>query len=298
MSLAKNVVAFTILSDGIPIIYAGQEQHYSGSGVPYDREAMWLSGYNTGSTLYTWTAMVNQIRNQAIYRDSTYVTYKALVAYSDSSTIVMRKGNTNYQIVGVFSNQGSSGSSYTLTLTSSETGFAANQAVMEVMSCTSYTTDSSGNLFVAMAGGVPRVFYPTAQLGGSGICNVSTTTSSTAAISTTSKTSTACTSATSVAVTFKELKTTTYGQTVKISGNITALGNWNTANAVSLSASSYTSSNPLWQVTITLPAGQAIQYKYILVSSSGAVTWEADPNHSYTVPTGCAATATVSNTWQ
>ena len=82
----------------------------------------------------------------------------------------MRKGDAGYQIIGVFSNLGAGGSSYTLTLPSSDTGFTDSESVVEVLSCTSYTTDSSGNLNVAMAGGLPRVFYPAAQLSGSGIC--------------------------------------------------------------------------------------------------------------------------------
>ena len=176
ISLAKNAIAFTILADGVPIIYEGQEQHYTGTGgggVPYNREAIWLSGYSTTATLYTWIAKLNQIRNQAIYKDGSYVTYKAYPVYSDSSTIVMRKGDTNYQIIGVFTNLGASGASYTLTLPSSDTGFTASQSLYEIGSCTSYTTDSSGNLAVSMASGLPRIFYPTAQLQGSGICGLS-----------------------------------------------------------------------------------------------------------------------------
>lgn len=76
MSLAKNAAAFTILSGGIPIIYAGQEQHYSGGNDPNNREAVWLAGYNTGSDLYKLISQANAIRNQAIYRDNNYVTYK------------------------------------------------------------------------------------------------------------------------------------------------------------------------------------------------------------------------------
>ncbi|KAL7624358.1 glycoside hydrolase 15 protein [Parahypoxylon ruwenzoriense] len=107
-----------------------------------------------------------------------------------------------------------------------------------------------------------------------------------------------CTPSASVSVTFNELKTTTWGQTVKIAGNIDALGNWDTSKAVALSASSYTSSNPLWTVTISLPAGRAIQYKYIVVNTDGSVVWEADPNHSYSIPSGCSSAATKSDTWQ
>jgi alpha-amylase len=52
MSLAKNAAAFTIMADGIPIIYAGQEQHYNGGADPANREAVWSSGYNTNAELY------------------------------------------------------------------------------------------------------------------------------------------------------------------------------------------------------------------------------------------------------
>jgi glucoamylase len=114
----------------------------------------------------------------------------------------------------------------------------------------------------------------------------------------TSKMTSACATATTVAVTFNELKTTTFGQTVKIVGNTAELGNWNTANAVALSAASYTSSNPLWSTNINLAAGAVIQYKYIVVDNGGAVTWEHDPNHTYTVPRTCATTAAVSDNWQ
>jgi hypothetical protein len=85
---------------------------------------------------------------------------------------------------------------------------------------------------------------------------------------------------------------------VKLSGNNAQLGNWATGSAVSLSASQYTSSNPLWTVTVNLAPGTVVQYKFIKVESSGSVTWEADPNHTYTVPTGCATAATVNNSWQ
>ncbi|CAM1503871.1 Fc.00g014620.m01.CDS01 [Cosmosporella sp. VM-42] len=116
----------------------------------------------------------------------------------------------------------------------------------------------------------------------------------------TSKTTTptSCATATSVAVTFNEVVTTQFGQTIKIVGNIAALGNWDTSKAIALSASDYTSSNPLWKVTIPLSAGQVIEYKYINVASGGSVTWEKDPNHTYTVPKTCATTAAKSDNWQ
>ncbi|PNP43547.1 hypothetical protein TGAMA5MH_04519 [Trichoderma gamsii] len=291
ISLAKNAIAFTMLADGIPIIYEGQEQHLNGGGVPNNREAIWLSGYSTSAVLYTHIKALNQIRSQAIKQNSAYVTTQAAVTYSDSSTIVTRKGSTGSQIVGVFSNKGANGNSYTLTLPSSDTSFTSNEQVVEVLSCTAYTTDSSGNLAVAMSGGLPRVFYSRSSLNGSGICPNLGSGGGT-------PTSTPPTSCTAIPVTFDEKVTTTFGQTIKIAGDISALGNWNTANAVTLSAANYTSSNPLWFVTLNLAPGQVVEYKYINVAQNGAVTWEADPNHTYTVPSACTAQPTVTNTWQ
>jgi hypothetical protein len=66
-----------------------------------------------------------------------------------------------------------------------------------------------------------------------------------------------------------------------------------------MNAAAYTTTSHLWSVTVNFAPGAVISYKYINVAASGAVTWEADPNHTYTVPSTCATPAVVvSNTWQ
>ena len=168
-SLAKNAIAFTLLADGIPIIYEGQEQHYSGTGTPNNREAIWLSGYSTSAPLYGFVAGVNQVRNHASYKSADYLTYMAYPIYSDSNTIAMRKGFDGNQVIGVFTNRGIGGASYTLTL--GNTGFTAGEKVVEMLTCAALTADGSGNLAVPMSGGLPRIYYPANQLTGSGICS-------------------------------------------------------------------------------------------------------------------------------
>ena len=96
MALAKNVVSFTMLTDGIPVIYQGQEQHYNalgGSSTPYNREAIWLSGYNEEADLYVLLQMLNAARANAANQDSTYLTYQNYPIYTDSNVIAMRKGD-------------------------------------------------------------------------------------------------------------------------------------------------------------------------------------------------------------
>lgn len=101
-----------------------------------------------------------------------------------------------------------------------------------------------------------------------------------------------------VQVTFNERVTTAYGENIFIVGQLTQLGNWDPNSAVALSASKYTSSDPLWFATVNLPASTSFSYKYIKKSSSGTVTWESDPNRSYTTATTCGSTATQNDTWR
>lgn len=138
----------------------------------------------------------------------------------------------------------------------------------------------------------------TPQSGYSTTTSAATTTTGTSTKTTTTTAATTTTACASTAVyTFDELVTTTYGQTIKIVGDIAALGDWDTDNGIALSASQYTSSNPLWSVSISLAANQVIEYKFINVNSDGTYTWEADPNHTLTIP-ACATATTVSSSWQ
>lgn len=208
----------------------------------------------------------------------------------------MRKGSDGLQVITVLSNLGADGSSYTLTLSGS--GYSSGTELVEAYTCTTVTVDSNGDIPVPMESGLPRVFLPASSFSGSSLCSSSpspTTTTSTS----TSTTSTACTTATAVAVLFEELVTTTYGENVYLSGSISQLGDWNTDDAVALSAANYTSSNPLWYVTVTLPVGTSFEYKFIKKEENGDVEWESDPNRSYTVPTACTgATETIVDTWR
>lgn len=192
LSLAQNVLAYTLLADGVPIVYYGQEQRFNGASDPTNREALWLGegGFDTSSPLYKLVSQLNQIRNQAIFDNEEYLTYNNWAIYSDTSTIAMRKGEAGSQIVTVLSNLGANGASYTLSLPATDTGFTANEALVEVLSCSQVTTDGSGNLAVVMGYGLPKVchlqrslkvmlltialqvYYPTTNLKGSGVCSM------------------------------------------------------------------------------------------------------------------------------
>lgn len=326
ISLAKNAIAFSMLADGIPILYQGQEQHLSGSSVPNNRETIWLTGYSKTAPLYLFVKAINAGRSAAITADGSYVTSQSTPIYSDSITVAVRKGI----MTSVYSNKGVSACNYSITLSTSGTDFSANEQVIDILTCTSYKTDTLGNLIVTISSGLPLVLLPSTKLGGTSICGTKSTTTkeSTSVRKTTSskkkkstrkatrkatstkkskKTSTtklpseattsSCTPSADQAILFKELATTSSSQTIKLAGSIPQLGSWNTSLAVPMSGTNYTTADPLWSVTAFAAAGTVVEYKFIKVASDGTVTWEADPNHTYTVPPS-AKTATVTCTWQ
>lgn len=158
---AANVITFTMVADGIPILYQGQEQHYDargGANDPYNREALWFSKYNTDSQLYKLVANLNKARKNAIRNDPSFLTTGANPIYVDTTTIAVKKG----KLMTVLSNKGSSGSNYTQPIRSY---YQSGSSVTELLSCTKYTSDSGSFINVPMSAGMPRVFYPTADIG-------------------------------------------------------------------------------------------------------------------------------------
>jgi len=158
---ASNVITYTMVADGIPILYQGQEQHYDsrgGSNDPYNREALWFSGYNTEAELYKLVTNLNKARKNAIRNDPSFVTTPANVVYTDTTTIAVKKG----KLLTVLSNKGASGDSYTQAIRSY---YQSGSSVTELLSCTKFTSDENSNINVPMSGGMPRIFYPTADIG-------------------------------------------------------------------------------------------------------------------------------------
>ncbi|KAG8855851.1 hypothetical protein FRB96_006673 [Tulasnella sp. 330] len=94
-----------------------------------------------------------------------------------------------------------------------------------------------------------------------------------------------------VAVTFTVDATTVFGENIYLSGSLLQLTDWSSTSPIAMSAAAY----PIWSVTVVLPANTAFQYKYIRINN-GVVTWDSDPNYSYT--TGASGSVTLSDTWR
>eukprot|EP00298_Acanthocystis_sp_HF-20_P007586 c17147_g1_i1.p1 GENE.c17147_g1_i1~~c17147_g1_i1.p1 ORF type:complete len:479 (+),score=172.01 c17147_g1_i1:33-1439(+) len=72
-SLYKNALAYVIFARGIPILYYGSEQGYSGGNDPNCREPLWYSQYSQTSNLYEFIALAMKVRKQFQVWNSDHV---------------------------------------------------------------------------------------------------------------------------------------------------------------------------------------------------------------------------------
>lgn len=155
--LAANAISFTMLADGIPIIYQGQEQHFTGGQDPHNREAVWLSRYNESSYLYGLITTLNTIRTVAFTNDDQYLITLQQPVYVDPNTIALRKGSDEYAVLGVYTNVGSNGSDYGVTINGVVSGFTPNSTAIDLIGCGTITVGPDGSLDIVVSGGLPSV---------------------------------------------------------------------------------------------------------------------------------------------
>jgi alpha-amylase len=189
IALTKNALAFTLLFDGIPIIYQGQEQHFSGQNDPFNRERLWTSGYNEDSELYRWISQLNAVRALAIDTDSTFVSSQADTVWppqaptagnttsgSNSTTSSSTPASTNHHIavkkgslITVITNVGVGGDKLDVVLPRNATKYKPGGVYIDLLSCESFIADRNGALSFEM-GWLPRAFYPALDALSSSMC--------------------------------------------------------------------------------------------------------------------------------
>ncbi|KAJ7286003.1 alpha-amylase [Mycena rebaudengoi] len=159
-----NAMTFSFLSEGMPIVYYGQEQGFSGAADPYNREPLWPSNYTSTST-YQLITTLNRVRNWAI-KTTDWVTQETEILTSSSNGLAFKKGG----IVSIVTNLGSPGQ--TLTHTAFKSPWQQGAVALDVVACRQFVVASEGYLEAEYTkGGVPIVLVLPDWLKGSGICD-------------------------------------------------------------------------------------------------------------------------------
>lgn len=162
----SNALAWTLMGDGIPVIYYGEEAAELGlaGGIdPDNREALWLTGYNTTTTLYSIIRACNEARNAlaslATYDYWTpYWTWKTKIIASYEDFIAVRK-SYDRSIVTIVTNRGSDAKAIG-PHTFGNTNFNYGDTIVDLIGCTTQKVGRYGNITVTIpAGGKPMVSF-------------------------------------------------------------------------------------------------------------------------------------------
>ncbi|KAF7306312.1 Alpha-amylase [Mycena indigotica] len=150
----RTLAVLNILSDGIPIVYYGQEQMLTGANDPLNREALWHTHYSTANNLVPTFTRLNAFRRLLISAASpTPFTY-AVSTYHLLGTQVLniRKGDVSLVLTNL-------GVATDIVVPM----FAAGEELLEVLSCRLLRADSMGQIKLTLTG-EPLVIYPRTRI--------------------------------------------------------------------------------------------------------------------------------------
>jgi alpha-amylase len=152
LAVLKSAISWTILTDGIPVVYYGQEQSFSGQpGLDDDQDArqlMWKSGYKI-TPLYRFIALLNQVRK--LSWDAGFGSNLTNVLYTDVNTAATKKG----PLLMILSNQGSGSKPMKISF---HTKFPTGTVVVDVITGQSITLKHSTKFTIVE--GQPQIYLP------------------------------------------------------------------------------------------------------------------------------------------
>ncbi|THH04818.1 hypothetical protein EW145_g5247, partial [Phellinidium pouzarii] len=162
---AYNAMVFNFMSDGIPIVYYGQEQGFHGASDPDNREPLFTSNF-VKSTGYNLTTTLNQFRNFLV-NSSDWATQQMEVLASNDVALAIRKGS----VISVVTNAGSPPNNASIPV---YTGYHASTILFEVLSCQQFSVGSGGAIQVEYGiGGHASIFMEQDGMQGTGLCGFS-----------------------------------------------------------------------------------------------------------------------------
>lgn len=144
--LYKNALVFTLFTTGIPIIYYGSEQAYSGGYDPNNRESLWPN-YNTNHDLYQFIASHVKVRKQQKVWNSSQVQ-----RYSTTNFYSFSRGD----VLVCVTNSGGSTVSYRLTYLPWSNG----QVVCNALNSNDCLTVTDSAVTVTLDSGLPKIYIP------------------------------------------------------------------------------------------------------------------------------------------
>ncbi|EPX70780.1 alpha-amylase Aah2 [Schizosaccharomyces octosporus yFS286] len=153
-----NAISFVMMWDGIPIIYYGTEQNFNTFHDPFNREALWLSKFDTSNIYYRLIGALNRFRKSVQKKDPEYVNTQSIILKVQLHYMVIQK----HKVISVLGNWGIH-SQEGLTISFIPVGAHPGDVYFDIISDKTYKVDEQGKLNVEIFFGFPVIMYPKTQ---------------------------------------------------------------------------------------------------------------------------------------
>jgi alpha-amylase len=145
-NLYKNALAMTLFTSGIPIVYYGTEQAYSGGNDPADRESLWPN-YNTNHELYQYVKLLVSTR-----KSHKVSTFAQVQRYAADNFYAFSRGN----VLVCLTNSGGSA----VTVAVSYLPFSEGTTVCDALGSSDCQTVTKTGITVTLTNGLPKIYVP------------------------------------------------------------------------------------------------------------------------------------------
>jgi alpha-amylase len=167
----QNALAFLFTEDGIPCIYYGTEQEFSGGNDPNNRERLWDTGFRTDGATFQWIQKLTRIRKaySALRHGQMTMKYATthVAAEQDAGMVAFERADGAKKLLVVINTSDTKASdTSTATMGGSDmlTSFAPGDKLTDILSGDTFTVGLQGALKVTVAARGQRILVPQADV--------------------------------------------------------------------------------------------------------------------------------------
>ncbi|KAI5992456.1 glycoside hydrolase family 13 protein [Pisolithus albus] len=162
-ALRANAMVWPFIYDGIPVVYYGQEQGFSGGAVPNNHEPLWRTGYNTSHPYYKMITSLNLARKAAINSGDYFLTTPMkFLRGADGHTLAVSKP----PMLSLLTNAGQNFSSM-VHWNVTQSVFKSREQLVDVLTCRVHLSAENGGVEMVTTNGMPKVLMPVSVVKGS-----------------------------------------------------------------------------------------------------------------------------------
>ncbi|KAI8805238.1 glycoside hydrolase superfamily [Cladochytrium replicatum] len=156
-ALWRNALTYIYATRGIPVVYSGTEQGFTGSdgqvNDPYNRVPLWTSGYSTSTPEYAFIRLLNRVRKQ-----QKWFNHPSLRSVGVSQNVwAFARGSGASRVLVVLTNVGAN-STASITINARDAFGSSCSQLCDILGFGGCLSLSAGNATITVSDGNPRIY--------------------------------------------------------------------------------------------------------------------------------------------